>query len=530
MTYSPHKHLRSTTTLYLLVALFSGLVLAGCDSAGSEVNAEDDFTLAVVSEETSFTPGSAVELAVSHASVPTSGEIALSARVGETDVLLAPVRQDTLAFFVPAVAAGQHTMTVDFEDLTAEVPFTVAAYDQIEDPAAYVASEVEGLYVSLGAMIEAETDPAVRSHFQAQQEDLDDALVEWAELPAEQQAMVAYYVRETVRSAETVTAKAVHADTECISDDFAAELAQLTAGGVFAAWMTGGGLTLLKAGQPWWAAAAGVLGAVGGAVALEAVLDLKDMVPAVLECVFAQAMRMVDESAAMKAHGGASMAVISVTHGVSKTLAVETGFALQEAAASLLAEADALMHEYADYVPDVWLNAFDAPEDLVWEPGAPDDLALSSISDSGIWGTLEVSGDEVVLAFSYIDDENQLEEAQDFTFILGFGEETAEFEASLVPRLCWDASGFPGDWNIIFSKGENQLSIRVHSDGTVGSSGYSTWTFYCHSNLLVVDFRGGRASGWWARSPYHFWPDLGSTDSIHGEFTGTGTEVQLVRQ
>ena len=206
------------------------------------------------------------------------------------------------------------------------------------------------------------------------------------------------------------------------------------------------------------AVAFGITGAISGAAFLEAAQDLNAMVPAVLDCVFAQAMRMVDESAAVvdesaavKAQSGASMAAMSFTHGVSKTLAVETGFALQEAAAALLAEADALIHDYADYVPDAWLTAFDAPEDLVWEPGAPDALALSSISESGIEGTLEASGDEVALAFSYSDD--QPEEAQDFTFTLGFGEETAEFEAILEPRA--EVLDIEGVWAVEFYDGQD---------------------------------------------------------------------------
>ena len=248
----PFSFFRIPKRTPLLFGLFVGLMLTGCDSGVDSAEPDEEvFTLALVGDASSFIPGTAVELAVNGASVPTSGEIALLARVGETDVLLAPVRPDMLAFFVPAVAAGQHTMTVDFEGLTAEVPFTVAAYGQIENPTAYVAGEVENLSASLGAMIEAETDPAVRSHFQAQQEELDGALEEWAELPAEQQAMVAYYVRETVRAAETAAAEAARSTgTECVSDDFADELGQLAVGaGVFALSIEGGTVSLATA-QP----------------------------------------------------------------------------------------------------------------------------------------------------------------------------------------------------------------------------------------------------------------------------------------
>lgn len=524
---------RLTGAIYSLVVILSCLVVAGCDSADDE--AEEVFALAVVSEEASFSPGSAVELAVSGATVlvPVRGELVLSASAGETTVLIAPVRTDTLAFVVPAVAPGRHTLTVDLYGSIAEVSFTVAAYDEIEDPTAYVAGQVETLSASLGASIEAEPLYPVRSHLQVQQEKLDASLEEWGELPAEQQAMVAYYVRETMRAANTAAAKAVLADNDCLPDAFARELTKLGAGASLFALSVAGGTASLATAQPWFAVAFGITGAIGGAAFLDAAQDLKAMAPNVYGCVIDKALRIVEGSASgvqssdTGAHTRSSMSAISFTHGVSKTFNVETGSSLQEDAAALLAQADALMHEYAAFIPDAWLTAFDAPEDIIWKPGAPESLALRGISDGRIEGTLEVPDDQVALTFSYRNADNQPAGTQNFAFTLGFGNETEEIEARLEPRTCWDASSFSGDWEIVFDGGSSVLPITVYSNGRFSSG---TWTFYCSQNLLVVDPTGGYGTPWWWRFNYHFRPDINSTDSIPGTYLGSNSGVTLVRK
>lgn len=410
------------------------MLTMGCDSGGSGMEPPapsdppaveppaDPLSVAIVSPAASYRPGAALELAVQGADIEAA---VVTARIGARDVLITPLRPDTLGMLLPAVEAGDHTLTVEVEGETADVALTVASTDVIDDPEAYVKGKVEARAAAIRHTVDTETDPAVRAAFDARADALTNALSAWDALSPDEQVAVAYMVQEALATAEDKAATA--AKTQCVASGFASKLKQLTIGATVFALAIEGGTVSLATAQPWWAAGFGILGALGGAAFLDAALDLKAMVPGVLNCVFASAIDVLG----LEKNGTARLAF---THGVSETLAIQTGFSLNHNVIFMLSTAKRLMNTYADYVPSSWLDAFDVPTEKVWEAGAPADLALENLSTSTINGTLSRTEEQVSLTFRYVDADNQPSDAELFTFMLVSGGNRAVVEATLEPR------------------------------------------------------------------------------------------------
>ena len=447
----------------------------------------DELALTIVGDETSFAPGAAVELSIRGASVPTSGEVAPTARVGETDVLLAPVRQDTLAFFVPAIATGRHTLTVQLEGQTAEVPFTVATHEKIEDPAAYVDNQVQAMTARLNEIIEEETDPDARAFLEARLSDAADALEQWDSLSPEEQANVAYALRvirehAVVAQVNAQLKEAMATGASCGTPAStiiakttitAAAITSFVGAGIYtsASTVTGPGVVL------------GLVAMVASGLALRDLgAELKNLLLKTYnECTSTpQELQLGGGSTSMMAR----FSTLAFSHGAASPISVETGYTLSDEHLSAVTAALSQLGRIREYIPASWESVFEVPE-LVWEPGAPDDLTLSSISRDGIEGTIEVSGDEVTLTFSYSEGDDQPLEAQDFTFTLGFGDETAEFGASLEPQDAninieglWASTHVtPAVWYLRFSRpsgtssGEYSFTNYNFNEGEDGEAG-----------------------------------------------------------
>ena len=506
-------------SLVRLLSVAALLTVAGCDSAPDGPIDTDDLVVTLVSGASAgLSPGEIASVTVQG----TAGAATFTASVAGATYPLVETAPDTLSFVVPVLPAGRHALVVEAAGRSGRLAFTVAPYDAIEDPAAFVSARADQAAAALAALAAEETDAEVRAALARARADVEAAVgAQWNALSADQKAMAAYVLRaaEAEGVAGRLSARAGRPDDCEYLDDLFRSGKVLAWSGAY----TAAALYSAAAWGPFMGPVVIVTGGIAGGVFFHEAATFTSLLIKIYtgkECGVERVVRPTEDddgllvaSVAATAFAGpaARAGVLAFRHGQARLVPVETGYALEPGAEGPVARVRGLFGSVRAVIPSAWLAALDRVAAPDWRPGPPPGLALGAVSPSGIKGTMSVSGTRLNLTFELGEGENQGRDPRPFTFeLVGASGLRSTLEATLAPTSDCYADVLTGVWTLTehqdgaltsttqltFDRGEIDGG-RVRGTFVDSSVGQGTYSFICVATpvtwVLILYINGYRS-------------------------------------
>ncbi|MBW7957581.1 MAG: fibronectin type III domain-containing protein [Deltaproteobacteria bacterium] len=417
-----------TVFIYAFLAVF--IFVTGCGGGGGgNLGSSNNNEPLYFEEGSSFVP---YQVASVKSSNLTLSSDSYQGTLDGNPITIYRISGDTLAFLLPELSPGAHTIDIDIEGEAYSLPLTVGSLPSIEDPEAYINDLVTSVAGSLDEQINSLTGVAgseeilsklieVRDNLAAQSANMDS-------LSQEEKLWLANFLNANIMAGNAMTAASLKAfsESDCLNGtiQFVGSVLRTKA-------LVGAAAVAIIAGQTM-----PILGAIAAGIAVGLLLDslvktLADEEHALTKCVgklFDDILESKNLSTgpgivlvSMKTvAAGVSTSNPSFDSGVPMTFQIMSTYSIRNAQLKSAVETlKSVITPVISLLPQAWVDQImgvDA-ENTLTEVADPADYAIQSISSSNIRGSSRALGDKIELTFEFLQDPSSDQDVP-FSFVL----------------------------------------------------------------------------------------------------------------